>query len=147
MVGLETAIIQLSARYKPLGRLQVDLVAAVHVADKSYYQELNNRFAKYNNVVLYELVAAQGTRIPKGGRKGKGGNVVSSIPMGMKNLLELEYPLDQVDYTRKNFVHADLSPDEFMQSMHNRKEGFTDIFVRLMAYGMAKQASSKATTA
>ena len=61
----------------------------------------------------------------------------------MKNLLELEYQLDQVDYTRKNFVHADLSPDEFMQSMRDRKEGFTDIFVRLMAYGIAKQANGK----
>ncbi len=142
VVGLETAIVRFRPDTSRADGLQVDLVAAVHVADKSYYQELNNRFAKYD-VVLYELVAPQGTRIPKGGRKGKGGNVVSSIQMGMKNLLELEYQLDQVDYTRKNFVHADLSPDEFMQSMRDRKEGFTDIFVRLMAYGMAKQASGK----
>ena len=31
--------------------VQVDLVAAVHVADKSYYQELNKHFAGYNVVL------------------------------------------------------------------------------------------------
>ena len=117
-------------------------MAAVHVADKSYYQELNKRFAGYD-VVLYELVAPKGTRIPKGGRKDKAGNVVSAIQLGMKNLLGLEFQLDQVDYTRSNFVHADLSPDEFAQSMRDRNEGFSDIFLRLMAYGIAKQAGGK----
>ena len=61
----------------------------------------------------------------------------------MKSMLELEYQLDQVDYTQKNFVHADLSPDEFAQSMRDHKEGFSDIFLRLMAYGIAKQAGGK----
>jgi hypothetical protein len=142
VTGLETAIVSFRPASGGADGVQVDLVAAVHVADKAYYQELNKRFAGYD-VVLYELVAPQGTRIPKGGRKGKGGNFVSSIQLGMKDMLELEYQLDQVDYTRKNFVHADLSPDEFMQSMRDRKEGFTDIFVRLMAYGIAKQANGK----
>lgn len=147
VVALETAIVsfrdpQAGTPAKQTPPVQVDLVAAVHVADKSYYQELNKRFAGYD-VVLYELVAPQGTRIPKGGRKEKGGNVVSAIQLGMKNILDLEFQLDQVDYTRPNFVHADLSPDEFAQSMRDRKEGFTDIFLRLMAYGIAKQAGGK----
>jgi hypothetical protein len=147
-IALETAIVSFRpAATGHAGRatapgVQVDLVAAVHVADKSYYQELNKRFAGYD-VVLYELVAPKGTRIPKGGRKEKAGNVVSAIQLGMKDMLALEFQLDQVDYTRSNFVHADLSPDEFAQSMRDRKEGFTDIFLRLMAYGIAKQAGGK----
>ena len=120
--------------------VRVDLVAAVHIADKSYYQELNKRFAGYD-AVLYELVAPEGTRIPKGGRKDKrAGNMLSAVQLGMKDLLKLEFQLDQVDYTRKNLVHADLSPEQFVKSMRDRKEGFTDIFARLLAYALAKQA-------
>ncbi len=120
------------------GDLRVDLVAAVHIADKGYYQELNKRFAGYD-AVLYELVAPEGTRIPKGGRKDKSsGNMLSAVQVGMKDLLKLEFQLDQVDYTRKNLVHADLSPEQFVKSM--RKEGFTDIFTRWLAYALAKQA-------
>ena len=120
--------------------MRVDLVAAVHIADKSYYQELNKRFAGYD-AVLYELVAPEGTRIPQGGRKDKrAGNMLSAVQLGMKDLLKLEFQLDQVDYTRKNLVHADLSPEQFVKSMRDRKEGFTDIFTRLLAYALAKQA-------
>ena len=120
--------------------VQVDLVAAVHIADKSYYQELNKRFAAYD-AVLYELVAPEGTRIPQGGRKDKrAGNVLSAVQLGMKDLLKLEFQLDQVDYTRKNLVHADLSPEQLLKSMRDRKEGVADIFTRLFAYALAKQA-------
>ena len=111
--------------------VRVDMVAAVHIADKSYYQELNRRFAGYD-VVLYELVAPERTRIPKGGRK-RAGNVLSAFQLGMKDLLKLQFQLDQVDYTPKNFVHADLSPDQFVKSMRDRHEGFSDIFTRLLA--------------
>ena len=65
--------------------------------------------------------------------------MLSTVQLGMKDLLKLEFQLDQVDYTRKNLVHADLSPEQFVKSMR-RKEGFADIFTRLLAYALAKQA-------
>ncbi len=139
-IGLETAIVSFSNTTFGGASVRVDLVAAVHIADKGYYQELNKRFAGYD-VVLYELVAREGTRIPKGGRKDKqAGNMLSALQLGMKDLLKLEFQLDQVDYTRKNFVHADLSPDQFAKSMRDHQEGFGDIFTRLLAYALAKQA-------
>jgi hypothetical protein len=142
VIGLETAVVSFRPSKPGAADMRVDLVAAVHVADKGYYQELNKRFKDYD-VVLYELVAPQGTRVPKGGRKDKGGNVVSSVQIGMKNVLELDYQLDQIDYTRKNFVHADLSPDEFLQSMRDHNEGFADIIARLVALGIAKEANGQ----
>src|SRR5262245_40385282 len=63
-VALETAIV----RYVPAsgeGSLSVDLIGAVHVADRDYYQKLNKQFQQYD-VLLYELVAPEGTRVPKG---------------------------------------------------------------------------------
>ncbi len=140
-VGLETAIVSfVPATAGSAADVRVDLVAAVHIADKKYYQELNKRFEGYD-AVLYELVAPEGTRIPQGGRKDKrAGNLLSAAQLGMKDLLGLEFQLDQVDYTRKNLVHADLSPEQFSKSMRDRKEGVADIFTRLLAYALAKQA-------
>jgi len=138
-IRLETAIVSFLAPAADTTKVQVDLVGAVHIADADYYKELNKRFADYD-VVLYELVAPEGTRIPKGGRKEKSGNMLTSMQLGMKDMLKLEFQLDKVDYTRKNFVHADLSPEQFAKSMTDRKEGVTDIFLRLLAVGLAKQA-------
>ena len=122
--SLDTAIVRFAGDAAGTA-VSVDLIAAVHIADKRYYERLNREFRNYD-VVLYELVAPRGTRIPKGGRK-TAGNPVSAIQMGMRDLLELDYQLDRVDYTAKNFVHADMSPKEFAQSMRDRGESAWDI--------------------
>src|SRR5688572_19496388 len=64
---LETATI----RYVPAGGeagVVVDLVGVVHIGDRAYYDRLNRQLAQYD-VVLYELVAEQGTVPPRGGKK------------------------------------------------------------------------------
>jgi len=115
----------------------VDLIAAVHVADKSFYEELNRSFAKYD-AVLYELVAPEGTKVPKGGQ-GAGNNPVSMLQKGMTGLLDLQFQLEGVDYTKDNMVHADLSPEEFSESMRKRGESMMETFFRMMGYAMARQ--------
>ena len=47
----------------------VDLIGAVHVGEKAYYEALNKQFEDYD-AVLYELVAPEGTRVPKGAKPG-----------------------------------------------------------------------------
>ena len=54
-LALETAIVRF--RDKSQG-LTVDLVGAIHIADKAYYDALNRRFKTYE-AVLYELVARE----------------------------------------------------------------------------------------
>jgi hypothetical protein len=139
-LALETSIVRLVPQGDDHVGLQVDLVSAVHVAEKGYYDALNKRFADYD-VVLYELVAPEGTVIPKGGGSPNR-NALSSVQNGVKDLLELEYQLSGIDYTKKNFAHADLSPDQFAQSMKDKGESFWTIFMRLMAAGMVEQASN-----
>ena len=136
-IALETAIVRFAPSAADAKPVTVDLVAAVHVADKSYYRQLNRQFEGYD-AVLYELVAPEGTKIPKGGRKGSD-NAISSVQKGMKDLLELEFQLDEIDYTRKNFIHADMSPDQFSKSMRDRGEAVSDILARLIGYAIAKQ--------
>jgi hypothetical protein len=140
-VAMETSIV----RYVPQGDdrpgVTVDLVGAVHIADKAYYDELNKRFADYE-VVLYELVAPEGTKIPKEGRKGGNAHPIGAMQNGMSSLLDLVHQLDCVDYTKDNFVHADMSPEEFNKSMADRGESFMQMFLRLMGQGMAQQAAA-----
>jgi hypothetical protein len=142
-LALETAIVHYVPKDASATPVQIDLIGAVHVGDKSYYDELNRRFAGYD-ALLYELVAPPGAKIPKGGRQGKGsGHPIGAMQDGMKSILELEHQLDKIDYTAKNFVHADMSPEEFSQTMEDRGESFTQMFFRLLGQGAAQQATGK----
>ena len=135
-LALEAAIV----RYVPKDRGKktpiVDLIAAVHIGEKSYYQRLNREFKDYD-AVLYELVAPAGTRIPKGG--GESSSIVSMVQKAMKNVLELEFQLELIDYTRPNFVHADMSPKQFADSMDKRGESMFTMFLRMMLAAMNQQ--------
>jgi hypothetical protein len=137
-VSLETSVV----RYKhPSEGWYVDLVGAVHVGEKSYYDELNKLFEQYD-AVLYELVAPADANVPSRGQRS--GHPVGVLQVAMKNLLELEFQLDCIEYQKPNFVHADLSPEEFSKSMADRNESFTKLFFRLMGQGLAQQSKDPA---
>lgn len=120
---------------------QVDLVGVVHIGEKAYYQELNKLLANYD-AVLYELVAPDGTRI-KPEDLAKRRSVLASMQTGMKDMLELEYQLAEIDYMAKNFVHADMSPEEFMKDMEQRGDDLWKMFARLMGAGLATQTGGE----
>lgn len=132
-------------RYQPRtgGDFYVDLVGAVHVGDKQYYQNLNAMFKDYD-VVLYELVAPEGTKIPKGGVESK--SLLSNIQVGMKNVLGLTFQMEEVDYTPKNFVHADFTPEEFSQSMKDKGESFFSMFFNLWRASVSQQLTGQSSS-
>lgn len=135
-IALETATV----RYVPAkgeGGVAVDLIAAVHVGDKGYYEALNKQMEKYD-VLLYELVAPEGTRIPKGGKREKG-NPVALIQDLLKNVLDLESQTEQIDYTKKNFVHADLSPEKMAEAIKERGDDGLTIALSVAADVLRKQ--------
>ncbi len=137
-VAMQTAIVRYVPAKDDHKGLEVNLIGAVHIGEKNYYEALNKEFEKYD-VLLYELVAPPGTRVPKGG--GDGGNL-SAIHMlqdGMKNMLQLEHQLQYVDYQKENFVHADMSPEDFSKSMAERGESFMTMFFRMMGQAIARQ--------
>ena len=137
-IAMETAVVRYASAERP--GVAVDLIGAVHVGDQAYYDALNKLFEKYD-VVLYELVAPEGTKVPKGGRQGPPTHPIGALQDGMSSVLELKHQLACVDYTRGNFVHADMSPDEFGKSMTDRGESFVQMFLRLMGQGMAQSAA------
>jgi hypothetical protein len=134
---LQTSVVRHVPQDCGRNRPTVDLVAAVHIGDARYYQQLNRLFEKYE-VVLFELVAAESTTVPKGGGKVND-NPVSAIQNAMTGALDLQFQLKGIDYTPKNFVHADMSPEEFAKSMDRRGESLVQMFFRAMGYGLARQ--------
>ena len=139
LLSLDTSIVEYGRRDEPAGPavrqpLRVDLVAAVHVGGKSYYDTLDRLFADYD-AVLYELVAPPNAR-PKPGAKPSG--AIGSAQQGLKQMLGLDFQLEAVDYTAANFVHADLSPKEFDAAMRKRGESWWSMFMKLMREGMAR---------
>ncbi len=136
-LALETAIVRCAPVDGNRRTPTVDLVAAIHVADRAYYQQLNREFEGYD-AVLYELVAAEEAQVPRPGRPA-GNNPLSLLQNGIKDVLDLEFQLDGVDYTRKNMVHADMSPEQFAQSMQKRGETALGMVARMMGYALARQ--------
>jgi hypothetical protein len=121
----------------PNVRQYVDLVGAVHVGDKAYYAKLNRMFRQYQ-ALLYELVAPEGTRVERG-RGTSNAHPVGAMQNGISTMFELEHQLEQVDYTRPNFVHADMSPEDFGKSMADRQESFMQMYARMMGQAIAQQ--------
>ena len=136
-VAMQTAIVRYVSRDQHGQKQFVDLVGAVHVGDASYYTDLNRRFDKYD-AVLYELVAPDGTVVPRGGGR-RSNHPVANIQTSMQQILELEHQLAQVDYTKPHFVHADMSPTDFAASMRDRNEGFMKMYFRLIGQSIGQQ--------
>ena len=140
-LALETSVITFAPAGEKHQGVTIELVGAVHVGDAAYYAQLNKVFESYD-VLLFELVAPEGTKIPKGGRK-QTGSAVGALQGGMSSLLDLEHQLQQVDYTKKNFVHADMTPEEFAKSMNDRGESFFQMFLKSLGQSTAMQATGK----
>ncbi len=140
-VALQTAIVRY--RGKPGTRYDgaiVDLVGVVHIGEKEYYVDLNQRLSKYDSV-LYELVAPDGTRIRPEDLKERR-SLVASMQTGMKDMLKLEYQLELIDYMATNFRHADMSPEEFSEDLQRRGDSVLKMIARMMGAGLATQSKS-----
>ncbi len=146
-ISLETSVTRFIGTNANGQTVTVDLIGAVHVGEQSYYDKLNEIFKQYD-AMLYELVAPEGTRIPNGGRESTDAmNPVAMMQLGMKGALGLEFQLDHIDYMQSNFVHADMSPEEFAQSMADNDESIMGFVLNAIGQSMAMQSSSSTTDA
>lgn len=93
--------------------LQVDLVSAVHIADKRYFEILQERLGRYD-CVLYEGV---------GGDKGESKpdddmqdfSITGFIQRLMGRILSMEFQLDCLNYKSPKWSNADLDWDTFQR--------------------------------
>ena len=143
--ALQTAIVKMQGTKGSTRKVQVDLIGAIHVGEKHYYDQLNKSFEQYD-VVLYELVAPEGTVIEKGHKQGISLDVVAGSQSGLQKMLGLTHQLEQIDYTVDNFVHADMSPKEFSEKMAERDESFMKMYFRSIGQGLAMQGQPGQTS-
>ena len=155
-VALETSVITF-ANSKQFPDATVDLVGAIHLGEPDYYKQLNELFKKYD-VLLFEAVmpeeaVKEGLR-PGGGAGSRrkpltdeeewtdarvGFTAITVLQLGMKDALGMEFQLTGVDYTADNFVHADMTAEEFESSMLRRGESFSGMFLTEMGKSVATQ--------
>jgi len=127
---LQTAL----ATYKNGNGVTVHLVAAIHIADKSYYDGLNKTFKKYDSV-LYEMVKPKDVGPPQPGEE-RSNSFISVIQRFMKDTLDLKFQLDEIDYTAANFVHADLDAETFAKMEEERGESIWTLMLQQMLQQM-----------
>ena len=138
-VALQTAV----AKYVPVGSatgVEIDLVAVVHIGEQAYYRRLNREFEKYD-VVLYELVAPEGTRPTKGGER-QSDNPLAMLQQMMKLVLRVDHQLEVIDYQKPNFIHADLSLDGLRKAIKDRGEDEMIVVLKVFAELMQKMRES-----
>ncbi len=131
--SLDTAVTTYIGKNSKGEEVRVALLGAIHIGDEAYYQELSEKFKTYD-VLLYELVA------PKGARPGQGQESMYAV---IARYLGLSDQLANIDYTAENFVHADMSGDDFLKSMEERGESFIKMFFKAMGQAMAQQQKAQ----
>lgn len=116
----------------PDGRT-VDLFGVVHLGDASYYQDINQRLAAYD-AVLFELVGSpeglQNPAPPEAPPPPARPNPLRGMQKTIGDLFKLKFQLEQVDYTRPNFVHADASAEEFAKMQAERGESMIKLLLK-----------------
>lgn len=123
--SLETATISMANAEG----VKVDLVGAIHIADKKYYDRLNKRFKRYD-AVLFELVGGDGNVVEHLKQEPDKNNAIRFFQVLLKNALKLEFQIDAIDYSAENFIHADMSTEEFEESSGGMGQSFQDLFQR-----------------
>ncbi|MBB5039232.1 glutathione S-transferase family protein [Prosthecobacter dejongeii] len=125
--SLQTAIV---TYVSPAG-VKVDLVGAVHIADKAYFDALNAQFKTYE-AVLYELVGRP-IELREDLKPGDGSEKLQwlgQVQETLRKTLKLESQLRGIDYKAKNFVHADMSVEGFFESQEQKKETFISLWLK-----------------
>ena len=138
---------------------QIDLVGAIHIADPSYYADLNTRFATYDKV-LYEMV--DGGDLPHMlilKRKVEGGTateeekaeyeklrgemkerkedsilgfVLNFLYDSISTQMNLQMQSEGIDYGKENFVFADVTQEELSKAMQDSGESWLGLIVKSM---------------
>lgn len=125
---LQTAIVS----YINESGVTLNLVAAVHLADIDYYNELNQYFLS-QDAVLYELVAETNQRPTPLADDQSVANTspVSILQRSMAKFLKVGFQLEHIDYRQANFRHADVSPAQLQSIMQTKNENSFSMFLSL----------------
>jgi hypothetical protein len=108
--GLDVAV---TYYVHPGGGPRVDLVGAVHIADPAFFRRAQ-KLLDAATVVLYEGVKAADATAAEFEKATDEPNPVRELQQKLAKWFGLAFQLEAIDYTRENFVHADLTAEEFL---------------------------------
>lgn len=115
--------------------VRVDLIGAIHIADKRYYEFLNKSFEGYD-ALLFEMVGGEklggGEKEPKPEQEPAENKLVALLTVyeTMEKSLGLSGQGAVIDYTAENFVHADLTMKEFEAMQEERGESLLGFMIQ-----------------
>lgn len=139
VVSMDTSTIRFTKQLPDGTEVVVELIGVVHIGEQDYFEAFNEQFKQYD-ALLYELVAPEGTRVER--RADDGMNPVAALQKGMMSALGLQFQLEHIDYSPSNFVHADMTPEEFGQSMTDNNESVAKMFFRTLGMSAAMGGAS-----
>lgn len=138
---LQTAVIT----YEKDGK-SVELVGAIHLADRRYYEFLNKHFKNYD-VLLFEMVGgeklggdlkaeirandAEQAEVLDGADEEHALGGLNHIYASMEKALGLVGQAAVIDYRAENFVHADLTLKEFEALQKERGESLLGFMIEM----------------
>jgi hypothetical protein len=121
--SLQTA----SAKYTHEDGTKVELIGAVHIADKVYYEKLNEQFKQYD-ALLYEMVGGDPDKpLTKEDIQGNKKNPMRFFQLLIGGMMKLDFQLDHIDYTAKNFTHADMTLKTFQDRQKSKGENLLSL--------------------
>ncbi len=131
---LETVVVSMQK-----GDVKVDLVGAVHIADKAYYAELTKLFKTYE-VLLFELVDGQKLKEQVEGKRAAASEkkadpafkLLHGMMTSISSYFDFQYQTDGINYQTKNFVHADVSLQQFREMQEEKGETFFSLYLKAM---------------
>ncbi|MDE0961191.1 MAG: hypothetical protein OSB09_10460 [Planctomycetota bacterium] len=114
---LETSVTRF--RNQQTGQL-VSLVGAVHIGESNYFQWVQRELDQHD-LVLYEMVGGPAPGSPdhnaelppSDSQRNSSLSIISTLQQSMQDLLQLDHQMSQIDYTRANLRHADLTSRAF----------------------------------
>jgi hypothetical protein len=96
-------------------RAPVQLVGVVHVADRPYYERIQD-ILDAADIVLYEAIMPEGMSfIDWRARLARNENGVGGFQEEIAAWFGFQHQLDAVDYSAARFVHADMTVEEFVE--------------------------------
>ena len=132
--------------YRNADGVTVRLVSAVHIGEKSYYEGLAKSFTG-DDAVLYELVKPKDAPVPVPGMPRVGGSAIGEVQRFLKDTLNLHFQLDDIDYSSKNFVHADMDAETFQKMQEERGETFEMLLLKEVMKAMRGESPEQAAAA
>ena len=102
-----------------------------------------NKTFQSDDAVLYEMVKPKDAGTPEPGQKSD--NPINQLQHMMKDVLDLDFQLDDIDYSKPNFVHADMDAETFKRMQEERGETFQELIVKQIMHALTHPQDDQQT--